>query len=354
MTSVTPSRWSRIAALPFVVSEYALERLSVDEAAGYERMTIQIRLLGGGADGLGEDVGLAEESGALLAAGPSLSLSGEWTIGDFCAHLATLEQWPEPPSWEAERLYRNWAYESAALDLALRQNGLALPEFLGVEPRPVQFVNSLGLGDPPSFGAVQRRLARYPGLRFKLDTDPRWTPALMDDLVATGAVDILDFKGQYGLETGDVAALASMYEHALDRFGDVILEDPHDLPEIAGLVTPHAERVSYDAPIHAVADLDATALASRIVNVKPSRLGSLSALFDLYDHCERQGLGMYGGGMGEIGVGRGQVQLLASMFHADAPNDVAPTAFNALELADGLAASPLTPPPNLAGFRWAG
>jgi hypothetical protein len=176
----------------------------------------------------------------------------------------------------------------------------------------------------------------------------------MDDLVATGAVDILDFKGQYGLETGEIAALASMYEHALDRFGDVILEDPHDLPEIGGLVAPHAARVSYDAPIHAVADLDATPLASRIVNVKPSRLGSLSALFDLYDHCERQGLGMYGGGMGEIGVGRGQVQLLASMFHADAPNDVAPAAFNAPELADGLAPSPLAPPTDLTGFRWAG
>jgi hypothetical protein len=351
---MTQSRWSQIAALPFVVGEYALERLSAHEASDAERVTIQIRLLGGGADGLGEDVGLAEEHDALLAAGPSLPLAGEWTIGAFCEHLATLDQWPAPPPWEACRHYRNWAYESAALDLALRQNGRGLPAFLGIEPRPVQFVNSLGLGDPPSFGAVQRRLVRYPGLRFKLDADPRWTPTLMDDLVATGAVDILDFKGQYGLETGDVAALASMYEHALDAFGDAILEDPHDLPEIGGLVTPHAERVSYDAPIHAVADLDATPLDSRIVNVKPSRLGSLSALFDLYDHCERQGLGMYGGGMGEIGVGRGQVQLLASMFHADAPNDVAPAAFNAPELADGLRSSPLTPPRDPAGFRWAG
>jgi hypothetical protein len=58
--------------------------------------------------------------------------------------------------------------------------------------------------------------------------------------------------------------------------------------------------------------------------------------------------------MGEIGAGRGQVQLLASMFHADAPNDVAPAAFNALELAYGLRSSPLAPPRNPAGFRWAG
>jgi hypothetical protein len=37
---------------------------------------------------------------------------------------------------------------------------------------------------------------------------------------------------------------------------------------------------------------------------------------------------MYGGGMAELGVGRGQIQLLAALCHADAPNDVAPSAYN--------------------------
>jgi hypothetical protein len=349
----TDSLWPRLAALPLRVDGYELEVLSAEMAKGMVRRTIQVRLHGAGHDGLSEDVSpFPDEAEPLRNALAGLPLAGEWTLGTFCDHLATLEQWSTPPDYDAAKLWRNWSYEAAALDLALRQAGRALHEVLDREPRPLTFVNSLGLGDPPSFGAVQRRLARCPGLRFKLDTDPRWTPALMDDLVATGAVDILDFKGQYGSETGEIAALASMYERALDRFGDVILEDPHDLPEIARLVAPHTSRVSYDAPIHAVADLDATPLASRIVNVKPSRLGGLSALFELYDHCERQGLSMYGGGMGEIGVGRGQVQLLASMFHPDAPNDVAPAAFNAPEPADGLGPGPLTPPADPVGFRW--
>jgi hypothetical protein len=38
--------------------------------------------------------------------------------------------------------------------------------------------------------------------------------------------------------------------------------------------------------------------------------------------------GEYGGGMGELGIGRGQIELLAALFHADAPNDVAPSAYN--------------------------
>ncbi len=42
----------------------------------------------------------------------------------------------------------------------------------------------------------------------------------------------------------------------------------------------------------------------------------------------RRGLAMYGGGMGELGVARGQIQLLASLFSPDGPNDSAPPGFN--------------------------
>jgi L-alanine-DL-glutamate epimerase-like enolase superfamily enzyme len=332
-----------IAGLPLVVDGYEIERLE----SGYERETMHVRLVGGGQDGLGEDVSPLEP----FAAPPALPLAGEWTLGAFCAHLATLDQWPAPPEWEAMRRYRNWAFESAALDLAVRQDGRALPEILGRALRPVRFVNSLGLGDPPAFETLQARLDRYPALRFKLDADARWTPELVEALAATGAVDIVDFKGQYGLEVADEALLAGMYELVLDRFSDALLEDPHDLPDIAPLVASHVARVSYDAPIHEVADLGATAHAARTVNIKPSRIGSLAMLFAIYDHCERHGVRMYGGGMGELGVGRGQAQLLASMFHADAPNDIAPSPYNAPSLSEGLPESPLEARPP-AGFRW--
>ena len=62
-----------------------------------------------------------------------------------------------------------------------------------------------------------------------------------------------------------------------------------------------------------------------MVNIKPSRLGGLRNLLDAYDYCAERGIGNYGGGQFELGVGRGQIQYLASLFHADAPNDVAPT-----------------------------
>jgi L-alanine-DL-glutamate epimerase-like enolase superfamily enzyme len=323
-------------------------------AYDFERITTEVRLVGAGTDGLGEDVSAFREDGtALHETRPLLPLEGEWTLASFCDHLAALELWPEPPEWDGARRFRNWAFESAALDLALRQAGRPLHDVLGLTPWPVRFVNSLGLGKEPSIEPLRRRLARSPGVRFKLDADATWDPALVEEVAATGAVDTIDFKGQYGLEVKDPEALGSLYDRVLAAFPDAYLEDPHDLPEIARRLGDHVERVSYDAPIHSAEDIGATPLPALVVNVKPCRIGSLRALFEVYARCAREGRPMYGGGMGELGVGRGQIELLAALFHADAPNDVAPSAYNEDEPAGRLPASPLAPRPEPTGFRWA-
>jgi L-alanine-DL-glutamate epimerase-like enolase superfamily enzyme len=341
------SMWTRIADLPLIIESHALERLEAQ--AGVERTTTHVRLRGRGADGLGEEIG--EEHDALLAAAPALPLAGEWTLATFVEHLAGVDLWPAPPRWDIARRWRSWAFESAALDLALRQAGLDLAAALAREQAPVRFVNSLGLGSPPELGAVGRRLEQYPGLRFKLDADPSWSPELTSDVAATGAVDVIDFKGRYELPIEDEFALVAMYEAVLDRFHGVILEDPHDRPDVAALIGAHAARVSFDAPIATPGDVEAAAFGARIVNVKPSRIGGVRALLDVYAHCEARGVRMYGGGMGELGVGRGQIQLLASLFHPDGPNDVAPSAYNLPDLPGGLPTSPLTRPEPVAGFR---
>ena len=60
---------------------------------------------------------------------------------------------------------------------------------------------------------------------------------------------------------------------------------------------------------------------------------------------------MYGGGMGELGPARRQIQLLASLNHPDTPNDVAPSAFNLPDPPPGLPTSPIDPEPPQPGFR---
>jgi len=294
-----------------------------------------------------------EDGTALHETRPALPLEGEWTLAGFCEHLATLELWRQPPEYEGALRFRQWAFESAALDLALRQAGRALHDVLGLEPRPVRFVNSLGLGKEPSIEPVHRRLTRSPGVRFKLDAEASWPPELVEEVAATGAVDTIDFKGQYGFEVKDPDALGALYDHVLAAFPEAYLEDPHDRPEIAQRLGDHLARVSYDAPIRSSGAIGATPLAARVVNVKPSRIGSLRELLEVYARCGCEQRPMYGGGMGELGVGRGQIELLAALFHANAPNDVAPSAYNEDDPQGELPASPLAPRPDVTGFRWA-
>jgi len=323
--------WERVAGLPLAVSGYTLDSLTA-----FDRTTALVRLAGGDAVGSGEDVGLDPVVPA------DLPLAGSWTLGGFCAALDGLDLWPgEPPEWENARDWRRWAFESAALDLALRQAGLSLASALGRDVAPVRFVNSLGLGSPASVDLVVTRVAQYPSVGFKLDAAPDWSDDVVSELVALGSVAIVDFKGRYELPVEDEPALAAMYARVLAAFpDDVLLEDPH-----AGYAVP-AERLSLDAPIHGVADIGAV----RTINVKPSRIGSLERLLAVYEWCEAHDVAMYGGGMGELGPARRQIQLLAAIFHPDGPNDVAPSGFNAPALAAGLPASPLAVDGAAAGF----
>jgi hypothetical protein len=89
-----------------------------------------------------------------------------------------------------------------------------------------------------------------------------------------------------------------------------------------------------------------------MVNVKPSRLGGLRPLLAAYEYCEANDIMMYGGGQFELGVGRGQIQYLAAIFHPDGPNDVAPGGYNFVQPPEGLPASPLPVLASATGFRW--
>jgi L-alanine-DL-glutamate epimerase-like enolase superfamily enzyme len=350
------SLFDRIAELPLIVEEYALDRLERDVSSSFTRVSTVVKLYGAGTEGVGEDVVYdAVDHDILQEAGPVLPLAGDWTLGAFCDHVERLDAFPKPPQKEVSRRYRHWTFESAALDLALRQARKPLHEVLGREPRPVRFVVSLRLGSPDvpsSIEPLRRRLDAYPGLQFKLDPTPDWDAALVAEVAATGAVESVDFKGQYHGTVVDVPADPALYERVLRALPNAWIEDPHTTPEITALLDPHADRVSWDAIIHSVADIEALPFARKMVNVKPSRLGPLRELFGAYDHCEANGIGMYGGGQFELGPGRGQIQYLASLFHADGPNDVAPGGYNDPDVPAGLPDSPLPPQPSDVGFRW--
>jgi L-alanine-DL-glutamate epimerase-like enolase superfamily enzyme len=342
----------RLADLPLKIDDYGLTRLEADVSSGFHRVSTLIELTGAGATGIGEDVTYDEpDHDRLQAAGAIQPLAGEWTMKSFCDHLETLDLWPAPAEREASVNYRVWAYESAALDLALLQAGKSLHEVLGRAAEPLTFVVSIRLGEPSTIEPLKKRLDAYPSLRFKLDPTNDWTDELVAEIAATGAVDSVDFKGHYSGSVVDVEPDPALYKRVLEAFPDAWLEDPHEV--LYDIVEPYADRVTWDAPIHSVADIKDRPWKPRMVNIKPSRLGGLRSLLAAYEYCKANDIRMYGGGQFELGRGRDQIQYLGSLFHPTGPNDVAPTGFNLDDPPAGLPTSPIALSPASSGFRLA-
>src|SRR5687767_3228154 len=165
------STYDLLAELPLTIESHELERLDHQVSSEFTRVTTVVRLRGGGEEGLGEDVIYnPEDHERFRGPGVALPLGGDWTIDSFSRHLDGLELHPEPPEMEAFRDYRRWAFESAALDLALRQAGTSLAEAIARTPRPVRFVVSTRA----SVESLRRLLEVHPGTRFKLDPVPEW------------------------------------------------------------------------------------------------------------------------------------------------------------------------------------
>ncbi len=340
--------WRRVSGLKIDIEGYEISGHTSDW-----RLTSVVRLRGGGHEGLGEDPNY--EPGEQLAfqeAGLTLPLGGRRTLGELSDLLETLPVFPATPVYPGSEDYRRWAFESAALDLALRQADVSLARRLELSPGPLRFVSSLHLDTPDKMPRLRELLAAQPGLELKLDATEAWTDELIDELATTGAVRVVDFKGAYHGTPVDQAADAALYRRVLDGLpADVLIEDPHDEPEIDALLAPHRDRVTWDAPIHSVDDIRSLRHQPRMINFKPSRFGTLQRLFDAYDFCRHRGINIYGGGQFELGIGRHQIQYLAALFHPDAPNDVAPAEYNTSDTFGELPGSPLEVRPAAAGFH---
>jgi hypothetical protein len=332
--------YDAVADLPLRIERYDLEARDRGGPT-WVRKTTTVHLHGGGHEGQGEDVTwMPDVQDELRASGLSIDPAGDWTLDSFSEQVAGLADFPR------------WSLESAALDLALRQSGLSLAKALDREPRPLSFVASVRFegGDP---APILDRIAAYPGARFKLDPEPDWTVHTISALARTGAVDVLDFKGLYKDTPVDVPTDPELYRACAVAMPGAYLEDPDlSVPEADAALEPHRDRITWDFPIHSVEDAERLPFPPRALNCKPSRFGSVRRLFDFYDYAAERGITLYGGGQAELGVGRGQIQLLAGLFHPDAPNDVAPAGWDQPDWPrTGLPTSPVDPAPESVGFR---
>ena len=315
------STYDAVKDLPLEIEGYELEPLEQEVARGFTLRRTVVVLRGGGEEGRGEEVDY----------NPTIQQEFQARRGELpLAGAHTLDSFSLLQSGQTE--YRRWALESAALDLALRQAGTSLGEAIGKTPQPVRFVVSTRVAN------VTRWLELYPSTRFKLDPDREWTEEVIARIGSV--VDTTDFKGIY---RGDFGAPPDpeLYARIVAAFPEAWIEDPALTQDTSRVLDAHRDRVTWDAGIHEWSDVEALPFRPRCLNSKPSRFGSVKRLFDFYDACKREGIGLYGGGQFELGPGRAQIQLLASLFHPDAPNDVAPSGYNATEPVSGLPMSPL-------------
>ncbi|MFT4050026.1 MAG: hypothetical protein QM648_09350 [Solirubrobacterales bacterium] len=342
--------------LPLTIESHEFVRHELAVSSGFDRVTTEIVLRGGELEGRGEDVTYDTLDHDVLQKDAVLDLSFSGTFGEFSAHLQTLPLWAAPPVRDVSENYRIWGFESAALDLALRQNDKDFAGALGREPLPVRFILSLRLGEPPDIARVENWLKVAPWLEFKLDAENSWSDELFKTLGETGLVRQVDLKGLYTGTVVDNPPTERLYKNTIDMFPGAWIEDPAFTDETRPLLTaPGAiERLTWDAPIHSVADIEALEFAPKGLNIKPSRFGALSELLAAIEYCEERGIEMYSGGQFELSVGRAHLHAIASMFFPDTPNDAAPVDYHGNDPVPNAPASPLPvpPPEQREGFSW--
>ena len=325
--------YDRLAGLEVQVDELTFDRLEF-ETVRWVRVTTVVTIHGAGQRGQGEDVSYATPDQDAHQRMDPPRLAGRRTLAEWSEVLDAANLIPVPPSVKEARDYRRWAYESALLDLALRQNGLSFARALGRDVKPVRFCVS-PTGDP------QRVLDLYPDMEIKIDAQTTWSADDMHRLAATDRVRVVDLKGHY---SGDWNALPddplAFSAAVASAFPEVIIEDPMLGSPMASFIAEHAARVSFDAPVHSLADLLALP-ETGWCNIKPSRFATTRRLLECIDHCERHAIRMYGGGQFELGPGRRQIQSIAATLYPEGPNDVAPGGYNAANLPPDLPASPL-------------
>ena len=204
------------------------------------------------------------------------------------------------------------------------------------------FVVSTSLPD----GSAER-LHSLEGMRFKLDPEASWTEELVAELAALDAVDVVDFKEAYTWRAHERTPPPSLYRLVVEALPEALIEDPTSTgPRRAR----SSSRTATGSPGTRRSTRSPTstrcAFPPEVLNSKPSRFGSVRRLFEFYDTCAERGIRLYGGGQFELGPGRGHIQYLASLFHPDAPNDVAPSEYNRVPVPAGLPRSPLPPSPD--------
>ncbi|HEY3713783.1 MAG TPA: o-succinylbenzoate synthase [Jatrophihabitantaceae bacterium] len=238
---------------------------------------------------------------------------------------------PDPDVYRAERAFARFkghpmakaALESAVLDVALRESGTSFGAFLGAVHDTVPAGVSVGIMDsvPELLNAVDGYLDEgY--LRIKLKIEPGWDVAPVRAVRERyGAELLLQVDANTAYTLADARHLAK-----LDPFDLLLIEQPlpeHDLAGHASLAQLVRTPICLDESITsaAVAVHAISIGATRIVNIKPGRVGGYLEARRIHDVCAAHGIPVWCGGMLETGIGRAANVALAALPNFTLPGD---------------------------------
>jgi O-succinylbenzoate synthase len=290
----------------------------------YANHSLIVRLFAGGQEGWGESpVGM----------GPwynEETQSTGWAIArEHLAPMLLQAEIGRPEDVDAlyqkvrgNRIARS-GFDFAAWDLFGKLEGRSLSAMLGGMRERVDVGVSVGV--QPHIEALLRVVGGYVEAgyrRVKLKIKPGW------DVEPTRAVreawpDLrlqVDANSIYTLDQADHLA-------QLDAFDLLLIEQPlahDDIFDHAKLQrrlrTPICLDESIVSPEHARWALELKACG--VINIKPSRVGGLSAARQIHDMCQEAGVPVWCGGMLETGIGRAANVALASLPNFALPGDI--------------------------------
>ena len=280
---------------------------------------------------------------------PQLELAGDWTLDSFSS--SSTGSTSSPPARRPGRLPR---LPPLGLRIGGARSGaapggaVARPPHSGASTARCRFVSSTRAT------SLEPWLALYPDLRFKLDPTPDWTDEFIAALAARRIASTSSTsRGSTTAPSSttrptpsSTRRVAEAFSRRVDRGSGADARDGARARAASRPRSPGTRRSTHGRTSR-------RCLSRRsCLNSKPSRFGSLARLFDFYDRCAERGIALYGGGQFELGVGRGQIQLLASLFHPPTGRTTSRLAATTRpSRSAGLETSPLEPHAERIGFR---
>lgn len=218
--------------------------------------------------------------------------------------------------------------ETALWSIFSIKENLSVPKLLGGTRDVIEVGESIGIKNSIDETLDEISLRISQGFkRIKIKIRPGWDIKLVETIRSKYAKIklMIDANSSYKLE--DIQLLKK-----LDAYGLTMIEQPFgddDIVDHAVLQRLIKTPICLDESILTIDDARrAISIGScKIINIKPGRVGGLIATKNISDYCQSKNVGVWIGGMLELGIGQAYKIAAASQNNCIYPGDLSPYHF---------------------------